>query len=236
MTTKKTKIFKKIIFCCFSLCIFVQSSPTIVGYSSNQADIEYYFTWMQEDGSWHEWIPCTKDTVTERFTVSVRVGQPLQCKVEVTTHIKSTISIELYEPGVTKAYDVLEGNPHEKPIQYGIFPTGEIFWLEPETSISYTWVVQPNWNWTEGHAPLNGFCEVSDTSTLTEPLIVEVTFANPYICAEQWTGPRYTSKNSHPTDDMNTKGTPGFDLFIILIALSIIVLCTELIIRQMKKN
>ena len=229
------------VFYILVMSILFPISSEATTYSGEWADVWFYFSWMEEDGSWHEWVEITDENESILYSnLYLKVGQPVKCKIKAITHIECVMSFTIYEPGVTKAFDVVEGNNHDETIRYGVDEGGIPFWLDTETKKEYTWILQTNDNWTGGRAPLNGFCQVNDQYTTTDNLKIDLSFANPYIENEQWTGPSYTPDNNNGDGDSNGNGnnnnndssTPGFELAFVFIAFLAVVFS----LRKKKEN
>ena len=115
--------------------------------------------------------------------VQLKIGESAEVKVEVISKIKGDASLMLREPGVTKAFDVLDG------------PSKEEEWLtnmniESGWSKTYTWTVVPNGAWKGGKAPLNIVVQFNKGMTDKK---IQFTIANPYILDEQYTGAATTT-------------------------------------------
>ncbi len=215
----KTKKFVMLII--FLLLITVQLLFVFQtqAYTDEYVDVQLFFTWMDEDGSWHQWVDVTSEYYTEK---NLNVNQTIKCKIHIVPHIKSAVSFRINEPG-TNTFQVLEGNQHDK----SVVNTS----VEPNTSIEYTWVLKTTNRWIGGRTPINiywqvtlfevnddGYAEVTDTVSRTQ------TFANPYIENEEWTGPSYISGDDDDdtgiinTNENNNTSTPGFESIFLFLA------------------
>ena len=92
--------------------------------------------------------------------------------------INGDVFIKLKEPGVTKAFDVLDGpsNQDERIDNLNIISG----W-----SKTYIWKLSPNGAWKNGNAPINIFVQFSQKE---QDKKIQFTIANPYILDEQYTG------------------------------------------------
>src|SRR3972149_10331563 len=69
--------------------------------------------------------------------IDLRVDEPSEIKVTVTSKINGDVSLKLYEPGVTRAFKVINGpSDIEKRI--------DILNIESGWSRTYIWTVAPN--------------------------------------------------------------------------------------------
>ncbi len=210
-------------------------------YSGEWADVSYYFSWMEENGNWHEWVELTNETEQLLYQdLTLKKEQPVKCKISVLTHVKSVVSMWLTEPGTegTESFDVIEGEQHESVVRFYLNETGKALWIEPETLVEYVWAVKANDRWINARSPLNGYCQVTQPSVDSEMLRMTKSFANPYIKNEEWTGPSYSSGDDD--DDGNTninennnKTTPGFETIILLLATISVMMLVQ---HQKKKN
>lgn len=110
--------------------------------------------------------------------VRLKIGEPVEVKVEIRSKISGNVYTKLKEPGFTKAFDVISGpgkqddwidNPH----------------VDNGWSKTYAWTIAPNGAWTNGNAPLNVFVQFSKQGN---DKYIQFTIANPYILDEQYTG------------------------------------------------
>jgi sarcinarray family protein len=110
--------------------------------------------------------------------VQLKIGEPFEVKVELLSKIKGDFSFKLYEPGVTKAFRVLNGPSEiEKRI--------DIMNIESGWSKTYIWTVAPNGAWKGGNAPLNVIVQINKGMNNKH---IDFTIANPYILDEQYSG------------------------------------------------
>ena len=123
--------------------------------------------------------------------IQLKIGEPSEVKVEITSKIDGTIYVKLKEPGTTEAFEILSG------------PSRQNEWIDIQKvnsgwSDTFTWMVTPNGAWKNGNAPINirvSFSKKGDQKP------IEFTIANPYILDEQYPGssstPAQTSGITH---------------------------------------
>lgn len=117
-----------------------------------------------------------KNATVEGF--NLKIGEPGEIKIEVESKIDGDAIIQLYEPGVTKAFKVINGPSEiEKRIDNLNIVSG---WTK-----TYTWTIAPNGDWTNGNAPINIFVKFYNIKS-NDSKIIEYTIANPYILDEQY--------------------------------------------------
>ena len=111
-------------------------------------------------------------------SVQLKIGQPVEVKVEILSKIDGNVYVELDEPGITKSYDVIVGNSAlGESIDNQNIIAG---WLK-----IYSWTLKPNGAWKNGNAPINIRVSFSKKGN-QKP--IEFTIVNPYILDEQYTG------------------------------------------------
>jgi sarcinarray family protein len=135
-----------------------------------------------------------KDATVE--DLNMKIGEPGEIKVEVSSKIDGDAIIQLYEPGVTKAFKVINGPGEiEKRIDNLNIQSG---WTK-----TYTWTVAPNGAWKNGNAPINVF--VQFYKGMKEKKI-DFTIANTFILDDQYPGSSPTkttgTAQSSPTDTL----------------------------------
>jgi sarcinarray family protein len=193
--------------------------------SDEKIDASAFFSWMQEDGTWHDWVNSTKENEDILYNLSLKIGQPVKCKVNIVIHENCTISFYLYEPGITKAFDVIYGVKHEESLSIdiegncvaGLYKYNV---LNPGTTIEYTWVLMPNNNWTNGHAPVNAFVQANFKGDTVKG---STGFANPYILNEKWDGPSIDTMNGDFSNENNNNST-GFKIIIVVLAATLVLM------------
>jgi len=148
-----------------------------------------------EYGIVRAWFNGENATVETINGIKLKIGQPIDVKIEVISKIKGDASIKLKEPGVTKAFDVLNG------------PSKEEEWItnmniESGWSKTYIWTLTPNGAWKGGNAPLNILVQFNKG---INDKIIQFTIANPYILDEKYTGAAATVT---PAPEITGTGAP----------------------------
>lgn len=141
-----------------------------------------------------------KNATVEGF--SMKIGEPAEVKVEVISKIDGDVTLTLYEPGVTRAFKIING------------PSDTDKWIDTLNINSgwskiYTWTVAPNGAWKNGNAPLNVIVQFNKGMKNKQ---IDFTIANPYILDEQYTGvistPKQTSSPTQTTSPTPAKAAP----------------------------
>ncbi|MBC2702285.1 MAG: sarcinarray family MAST domain-containing protein [ANME-2 cluster archaeon] len=149
--------------------------------------------------------------------LKIKIDEPIVVKVEVTSKIAGFVDMQLYEPGVTKSFDVISGpsNFDEWVSEYD---------LEPGWTKVYTWTIAPNGKWTGGRVPINVI--VIFNKEINNNLRVQYTIANPYILDEHYSGPAPTRTTTDPssTNQPPSQGSPGFGAASALLGIALVVM------------
>jgi sarcinarray family protein len=134
--------------------------------------------------------------------IQLKVGEPAEIKVDVTSKINGYISLKLTNPLTTESYKVISG---PSKIDEWI----DVSNIESGWTNTYIWVIEPTGEWTNGNAPINIFIEFGKTYDDDEHY--KFTIANPYILDEQYSGPAPTRTAANPssTDQPPSQGSPG---------------------------
>jgi sarcinarray family protein len=150
--------------------------------------IQTSFAAENEYGIVNAWFN-EKNATVEGF--SMKIGEPAEIKVEVTSKINGNVYVELNEPGITKSYNVVNG-----PSKFD--ESIDNLKIESGWSKTFTWTVAPNGAWKNGNAPINIFVEFSKIKTDKK---IQFTIANPYILDEQYSGsiPARTTGAAQPS-------------------------------------
>src|SRR3972149_1592017 len=111
--------------------------------------------------------------------VNLKIGEPAEIKVIVTTNVSGHVFVKLTNPLVTEPYQVIDGTDVGKRIDNLNVPSG---W-----SKTFIWKIKPNGDWKDGTAPINVFVSFFN-SKKGDQKPIEFTIANPYILDEQYTG------------------------------------------------
>ncbi len=146
--------------------------------------------------------------------IQMKIGEPVEVKVEVISKINGDVSLKLKEPGVTKAFNVLNG------------PSKTNEWIESKIESNwsrvYTWMIAPNGAWKNGNAPINIFVQFNKGM---DNKIVQFTIANPYILDEQYSGAAPTTAPSpQPTGTGSAAPTKQAPFVPAVVALSALIL------------
>ena len=135
----------------------------------------------------------------------LKINEPFTVKVTIESKIDGKICVQLYEPGVTNAYEVIEG------------PSEIDDWIDNEKiesgwKTTYVWKLKPNGDWTNGNAPINLFVEFNQA--YDDERKIDFTIANPHILDEQYSGfnifPARTTAAPSSTNQSTSQGSPGF--------------------------
>ena len=149
--------------------------------------------------------------------LEIKIGEPIVVNVEITSKIAGFVDLQLYEPGVTKSFDVISGpsNFDEWVSEYD---------LESGWTKVYTWTIAPNGKWTSGRVPINVI--VIFNKEINDNLRVQYTIANPYILDEQYSGPAptHTTPDTSSTDQPPSQGSPGFGVAGALLGIALVVM------------
>ncbi|HMB45801.1 MAG TPA: sarcinarray family MAST domain-containing protein [Candidatus Methanoperedens sp.] len=144
--------------------------------------------------------------------IQLKIGEPVEVKVEVISRIDGNSYLELNEPGVTKGFEVLEGpSKLEEMISNPKITNG---W-----SNTYFWVLKPNGNWKNGNAPINVFVSFSKKGN-QKP--IQFTIANPYILDEQYSGAVPTPETTASPAGTQAKETPFLSVIFMVGALLLV--------------
>ena len=149
--------------------------------------------------------------------VQLKIGEPVEIKVEVMSKIDGHVNVELESPLKTKSYEVVSGpSLIDESIDNLFIKSG---WNE-----TYIWIIKPTGEWTNGNAPINLF--VQFTKAYDEYEHVEFTIVNPYILDEQYSGPAptRTAADTSSTDQPPSQGSPGFGVAGALLGIALVVL------------
>ncbi len=132
-----------------------------------------------------------KNATVEDF--NMKIGEPGDIKVSITSNISGHVFVEISEPGVTKAYNILSG-PSKQDERIDNLN------IEAGWSKTYTWRIAPNGAWKSGNAPINILVSFYNIKKkIQKPL--EFTIANPFILDEQYPGstPALTTGAAQPS-------------------------------------
>jgi sarcinarray family protein len=164
--------------------------------------------WIKlQDG---EWQNASVDDVT------LKVFEPFNVKVTITTKVECDLYLDISGPGSTKTYETVEG-----PSECGT--ADRAYYIDDYDcpigwNKTYEWTVQPTGNWTEGTAPLNLYVGF-DPPDIDDQTQIAIGLINAYIGPEEWEGSTNNDTNEDFTNGNNGgSSTPGFELFAIMFA------------------
>ncbi|MCX9084410.1 MAG: sarcinarray family MAST domain-containing protein [Candidatus Methanoperedens sp.] len=130
--------------------------------------------------------------------IELKIGQPIEVKVELISKIDGNAYLELNEPGVTKGFEVIEGpSKLEEMLSNPKITTN---WTQ-----TYSWILKPNGAWKNGNAPINLFVSFSKKGN-QKP--IQFTIANPYILDEQYSGAVPTRATTAAPGETQSKEAP----------------------------
>ncbi len=137
------------------------------------------------------WFDGKNATIETVEGVKLKVGEPIEVKVEVISKINGNVYLKIKEPGVTKAFDVLSGPSKQDE-------TIDNYDIKSGWSKTYTWTISPNGAWKNGNAPINIMVSFSKNGN-QKP--IQFTIANPFILDEQYPGstPSRTTGAAQPS-------------------------------------
>ena len=163
------------------------------------------FAWFDEE-------PATAEGIT------LKINEPFTVKATVESKIDANIYVRLYEPGVTNAYEVIEG-----PSEIDEFIDNMN--IESGWKTTYIWKLKPNGDWTNGNAPINLFVEFS--KSYDDDRMIDFTIANPHILDEHYSGfniiPIRTTSDPSSTDQSPSQGSSGFGVAGALLGIAFVV-------------
>lgn len=193
---------------CLCLVNLVDMAAATVA-DNGEPEVRAWFTWMEEDGTWHEWVESTEENRDILYNVKLKIGQPIKCKIEITPKYDCAIDIEIYPVGITIPYDPIEGSGMNKDVCFED--------VNANQTITYIWILKPNGNLT-GHAAINCYWQISyNTYVAREDDYGSFAFANPIILAEEWQGKEDVVNGDEGGGGGGGGGIPGFEgLFVIL--------------------
>ena len=153
-----------------------------------------------------------KNATVEGF--SMKIGEPAEVKINVISKIDGDVTLTLYEPGVTRAFKIING-------------PGDIDkWIDTLNinagwSKTYIWTVAPNGAWKNGNAPLNVIVQFNKGMKNKQ---IDFTIANPYILDEQYSGstPAQTTGAAQPSPTSTSPETQQAPFLPVIGALVVI--------------
>ena len=149
----------------------------------------------------------------------LKINEPFTVKVTIESKIDGKIGVQLYEPGVTNAYEVVEG-----PSEIDEFIKN--LNIESGWKTTYVWKIKPNGDWTNGNAPVNLFVQFNKAHD--DVRMIDFTIANPHILDKQYSGfniiPTRTTTDPSSTDQAPSQGSPGFGVAGALLGIALVLL------------
>ena len=196
-----------VIFGMLCLCLVNMAAATAA--DNGEPEVRAWFTWMQEDGTWHEWVESTEENKDILYNVELKIGQPIKCKIEITPKYDGRVDFYIRSLRTASPYSVVEGRKMEEIVSFEDISANQ--------TVTYTYILKPNGNWI-GHAPINCYWEVNYEPILN---LKEDTglfaFANPIILAEEWQGKEDVVNGDEGDGGSGGGGIAGFEgLFAIL--------------------
>ncbi|HIH43981.1 MAG TPA: sarcinarray family MAST domain-containing protein, partial [Candidatus Methanoperedenaceae archaeon] len=157
----------------FGILIIASVIASIVAVNAEPMGNDYGFA--------NAWFNGKEATV---YDAKLKIGEPAEIKVTVTSNISGHVFVKLTNPLVTEAYKVVDGPNIGETIDNYDVPSG---WTK-----TYRWVIAPNGAWTNGNAPINVFAQFhrkeDNRYGSTYDKTIEFTIANPYILPERYEG------------------------------------------------
>ena len=131
--------------------------------------------------------------------IILKINEQFEVKVEVESYIDGNVYVKLYEPGVTTAFEIIDG-PSK------IDEWNDNYDINPGWKKTYNWKIIPDGDWTNGNAPINILVSFSKEGTQNP---IDFTIANPHILDEHYSG---TAPAPPPTPHplTSSQGSPGF--------------------------
>ncbi|MCK4937516.1 MAG: sarcinarray family MAST domain-containing protein [Methanosarcinales archaeon] len=141
----------------------------------------------------------------------LKINEPFTVKATIESKIDGNIYVLLSEPGVTTAYEVIEG-----PSEIDEFIDNMN--IESGWKTTYIWKLKPNGDWTNGNAPINLFVQFNKAHDDVQK--IRFTVANPQILDEQYSG-FYIIPTADPssTNQTPSQGSSGFGVVSALLGI-----------------
>ncbi len=138
----------------------------------------------------------------------MKIGEPVDVKVELISKINGDISFKLKELGTTQAFNVVNG------------PSKQDEWIDLKIenggTKTYIWTITPNGAWKNGNAPINIFVQFNKGMNNKK---IQFTIANPYILDEQYSGAVPTPGTTASPAGTPTKAVPFLSVIFTVSAL-----------------
>ena len=167
--------------------------------------------WECEYGTVNAWVKLSDDTQWREAMVdgvTLKIHEPFKVKVRVTTKTECHVGIELYDPGVTKVFEVVDGpSKNGEDIDEINRANG---W-----SKTYEWTVRPTGKWTGAYGPLNVFIQFT-RPYIGDYEIIDKTIIHAYISSEEW------KESENKESSHSSHGMPAFEFFAVMAAIAIV--------------
>ncbi|MDW7777131.1 MAG: sarcinarray family MAST domain-containing protein [Methanosarcinales archaeon] len=150
--------------------------------------------------------------------IVLKINEPFTVKATIESKIDGNIYVRLSEPGVTNAYEVIEG-----PSEIDEFIDN--LKIESGWKNTYIWKLKPNGDWTNGNAPLNLLVQFNQAHDDIRK--IQFTIANPYILDEHYSGPTPTQTATDPSSTDQPPGSNGLPGFGVVGAVIVIMLAVR---------
>jgi len=195
----------------FIVMAFIFFSSFTVAYETPECAYGTFDAWYSKDGI--EWQNTTVDHA------ELKRGEPFYIKATITTKIDLPYSsIEIWEVG--------EDNPKESSFEMMegmkcFFDSVPLYNMPKGNASTYVWKmrVKSDTDWAGGTTPLSIRAQFNKNDDEDDD--ISFTAVNVYILDELWEG--YTG-DDNGNDGSGTSDTPGFELVIVLAAVSLLVL------------
>ncbi len=153
--------------------------------------------------------------------VELKVGETAEVKVEIVSKISGHVFVEISEPGVTKAFDIISGpSKQDERIDNLDISSG---W-----SKTFNWEIKSNGAWKNGNAPINIFISFYSAKK-NDQKSIQFTIANPYILDEKYKGAvptqASTSSLSETRPPSSAKASPSLMPAPVLLLVLLAGLC-----------
>ena len=166
--------------------------------------------WECEYGEAKAWVKLSNDTQWREALVdgvTLKVHEPFKVKIWVKTKTDVHVAFELYDPGVTKVFEIVKGPSRNAESVY--INNCAANWTK-----TYEWTVRPTGEWTEGWAPLNLFIQF--TKNMNDYKKIDKTIIHAYISPKEWKESENT--NGEESNQGGSHGMPGFEFVALSIA------------------
>ena len=173
--------------------------------------IEYAKAWECEYGEAKAWVKLNNDTQWREAMVdgvTLKVHEPFKVKVWIKTKTECYADIELYDPGITKVFEVVEGPSKNGEMIYNNNCPAN--WTK-----TYEWIVRPTGEWTGAYGPLNIFVQFT-IPNVGDYKKIDKTIIHAYISPEEWNG---SSENNQNED--KSHHTMGFEFVTLSLAITL---------------